>query len=250
MNKKLKQKIVESSIIRYIENVPHISVDSVVFGFHDGSIKVLLLQLIGMDVWSIPGGYLRKAEDLDASAKRILEERTSVKNIFLKQFKSFGKCNRSEGFFGEFDEKLWHKQRFISVGFYALIDYKSTVPVPDEFSQDCKWQNIDNLPELMMDHREIVDEALLQLRRDLNDKPIGLNLLPDKFTMPELQRLYEVILGKGLNRGNFFRKMKRYDILIKLEETRKGGAHKSPDLYKFNEEKYNTALDSGLRESW
>lgn len=250
MDDKLKQKIIERSIDSYKRNIPHISIDSVVFGFHEGSLKVLLLQLMGMEVWSIPGGYLRTFEDLDTSAQRILKERTSVGNIFLKQFKSFGKCNRSEAFFAEFDDDLWHKQRFISVGFYALIDYESTVPVPDDFSQDCQWKDINDLPELMMDHREILDEALIQLRRDLNDKPVGLNLLPNKFTIPELQKLYEIILGKELNRGNFFRKMKRYDILTKLQEKRMGGAHKAPDLYSFNEEKYNAALKDGLQESW
>ena len=85
---------------------------------------------------------------------------------------------------------------------------------------------------------------------DLNYKPVGLNLLPEKFTMPELQKLYEIILDKKLNRGNFYRKMTRYGILEKLNETRKGGAHKAPDLYKFDLEKYNSALENGLQESW
>jgi hypothetical protein len=102
----------------------------------------------------------------------------------------------------------------------------------------------------MMDHRSIFDKALLTLRKELNYKPIGFNLLPEKFTMPELQKLYEIILGKKLNRGNFFRKMLRYDILIKLDESRKGGAHKAPDLYKFDIEKYQTALKDGLKEGW
>ena len=102
----------------------------------------------------------------------------------------------------------------------------------------------------MMDHEDIFNAALLQLRRDLNYKPVGYNLLPEKFTMPELQKLYEIILDKKLNRGNFYRKMTRYAILEKLNETRKGGAHKAPDLYKFDEEKYKAALANGLQESW
>jgi hypothetical protein len=101
-----------------------------------------------------------------------------------------------------------------------------------------------------MDHRRIYDKALEIMRKQLNSKPIGLNLLPEKFTMPELQKLYECILGKKLNRGNFYRKMLRYDILIKLDEIRKGGAHKSPDLYKFDIDKYKIALNVGLNEGW
>jgi hypothetical protein len=102
----------------------------------------------------------------------------------------------------------------------------------------------------MMDHRAIFDKALITLRKQLNHKPIGYNLLPEKFTMPELQKLYEIILGKKLNRGNFYRKMLRYDILIKLHEIRKGGAHKAPDLYQFDIEKYQLALENGFSEGW
>ena len=120
----------------------------------------------------------------------------------------------------------------------------------DEFSEKIEWCSIDSVPSLMMDHKQIYHKALEIMRKQLNSKPIGLNLLPEKFTMPELQKLYECILGKKLNRGNFYRKMLRYDILIKLDEIRKGGAHKSPDLYKFDIDKYKSALKEGLKEGW
>lgn len=230
--------------------VPSISIDCVVFGFHESNLKVLLLKFKESNLWGLPGGYLHKSEHLEQGAQRILRERTGAENVFLHQFKTFGERNRSEAFFNNFPDDLWHKQRYISVANYALIDYTTVQPIADEFSDDCQWKNIDNLPSLMMDHDKIFKEALLQLRRDLNYKPIGLNLLPEKFTMPELQKLYEIILGKTLNRGNFYRKMKRYDILTKLQETRKGGAHKSPDLYSFNITKYQAALQNGLQESW
>ncbi|MNY03255.1 hypothetical protein D3C86_1358670 [compost metagenome] len=100
--------------------------------------------------------------------------------------------------------------------------------------------------EMGMDHREIVEKALLTLREKISIKPIGYNLLPDKFTLSELQKLYEAILGKELNRGNFYRKIKNMRILKKLDEQRKGGAHKAPDLYSFDEEVYNKALENGL----
>ena len=126
----------------------------------------------------------------------------------------------------------------------CVFQYGTIAPSPSEFMLRTE------LPALMMDHRAIFDKALIALRKQLNHKPIGYTLLPEKFTMPELQKLYEIILGKKLNRGNFYRKMLRYDILIKLDEIRKGGAHKAPDLYQFDLEKYHLALKNGFSEGW
>ncbi len=246
----INKNFIETSPLLKKEYLPSISVDCIVFGFHDGNLKILLAKLIHSKTWSLPGGYIKKDEDLEKGASRILKERTGAENIFLNQFKTFGKVNRSEHYFKDYPDDLWHKQRFISVSYYALTNYSLVQPEIDEFSDACEWKDINDLPELMMDHRQILDEAILQLRRDLNYKPIGLNLLPEKFTMPELQKLYEVILDKELNRGNFFRKMKRYNILNKLNETRKGGAHKAPDLYSFNLDTYNSALENGFQEGW
>ncbi|NIK93319.1 NUDIX hydrolase [Mangrovimonas sp. CR14] len=250
MKETIREQIYKESEVYYKDYLPHISIDCIVFGFHEGSLKVLLLQLMDYDIWAVPGGYLKKDENMDDAAHRILQERTGVTDIFLNQFKTFGKYRRTEDFFQDYDDTLWHKQRFISVGYYALIDYTSVTPTMDIYSKDCRWIDVDEVPSLMMDHRQIFDQALLELRRDLNYKPLGLNLLPEKFTMSELQKLYEIILDKELNRGNFFRKMKRYGILTKLDETRKGGAHKAPDLYSFNLEIYKKALENGLQESW
>ena len=118
----------------------------------------------------------------------------------------------------------------------------------DELSEKCEWISLSQLSEieLAMDHREIIEKALLTLRERITYKPIGYNLLPEKFTLSELQKLYETILGKELNRGNFYRKIKNLEILRKLNEQRRGGAHKSPDLYSFDEENYKKALENGL----
>ena len=230
--------------------MPHLSLDCVVFGFHDATLKVLVTKLKENNLWGLPGGYVLKTENINDAANRILYQRTGAENIYLQQFRVFGDLNRSEGFFEEFDDAIWNKQRFISIGYYALVDYSLVNLVVDNLSDACEWKAIEEVSELMMDHKNIFDKALLTLRKQLNYKPIGLNLLPEKFTMPEFQKLYEIILGKKLNRGNFFRKMLRYDILLKLEESRKGGAHKAPDLYKFDVEKYQMALKNGLKEGW
>lgn len=230
--------------------IPNLSVDCVVFGFHDTTLKVLVTRLKEKNLWALPGGYVLKTENLKEAANRILFRRTGAENIYLQEFKVFSDLNRSDGIFDEFPDTLWNKQRFLSVGFYALVDYHQVNLVMDDISDACEWKSIDELPDFMMDHRSIFDRALETLRRQLNHKPIGYNLLPEKFTMPELQKLYEIILAKKLNRGNFYRKILRYDILEKLEESRKGGAHKAPDLYKFDLEKYQLALKNGFNEGW
>ena len=250
MNKELHNLLLELSPIYKKDYLPSISIDCVVFGFHENSLKVLLLQLKGSDAWGLPGGYLKMDEDLNDGATRILKDRTGATDIFLNQFKTFGQSKRTAHVFKDYPDDLWHKQRYVSIAFYALINFEDVTPEVDHFSRACKWKDINELPAFMMDHQKIYEAALLQLRKDLNYKPVGKNLLPEKFTMPELQKLYEVILDKKLNRGNFYRKMKRYAILNKLDETRKGGAHKSPDLYSFDEEAYEESLNHGLSEIW
>lgn len=230
--------------------IPNLSVDCVVFGFHNNQLKVLVIKIKEKEVWQLPGSYVLKTENLNEAANRILFERTGASNIYLQQFSIFSDLNRNQGLFDELSDAIWFKQRFITVGFYALVDFSQVNLVEDEFSEVCEWKSLDELPELMMDHRKILDKALGTLRRQLNYKPIGYSLLPEKFTMPELQKLYEIILDKKLNRGNFYRKMLRYDILEKLNESRKGGAHKAPDLYRFDVDKYQSALKNGLNEGW
>lgn len=245
-----KKIVEEKSAAAWKKYIPNLSVDCVVFGFQEASLKVLITRIKDKNVWALPGGYVLKEDNLKEAANRILYQRTGAENIYLQQFKIFSDLNRSNGLFDDFEDTLWNKQRFLSVGFYALVDFQQVNLVMDDISDACEWISIEDLPDFMMDHREIFDKALETLRRQLNHKPIGYNLLPEKFTMPELQKLYEIILGKKLNRGNFYRKMLRYDILEKLEESRKGGAHKAPDLYKFDIEKYQLALTNGFNEGW
>ncbi|MFT5713679.1 MAG: 8-oxo-dGTP diphosphatase [Flavobacterium sp.] len=245
-----KKIIEEKSAGAWEKYIPNLSIDCVVFGFHNASLKVLVTRLKDKNVWALPGGYVLKEENLKEAANRILYQRTGAENIYLQQFKVFSDLNRSDGVFDDFLDTLWNKQRFLSVGFYALVDFHDVNLVMDDISDACEWLSIDELPDFMMDHKEIFYKALETLRQQLNRKPIGYNLLPEKFTMPELQKLYEIILGKKLNRGNFYRKILRYDILKKLDESRKGGAHKAPDLYEFNVEKYQLALTNGFNEGW
>ena len=243
-----KEIIINNSKKAYEIYVPHISVDTVIFGFNGDQLKVLLLKMKFNQQWFLPGGYMKKEENLESAAIRILRERTQLDKIFLQEFAVFSELNRSEEAFKDFPEDLWHKKRFISVGYYALVNHKDVSPIGDELSESCDWIILDELESqnITMDHKQIIEIALNTLREEISYKPIGLNLLPEKFTLSELQKLYEAILGRTLNRGNFYRKIKNIGILKKLDEKRKGGAHKAPDLYTFDQENYFKILENGI----
>jgi len=228
--------------------LPHISVDCVIFGFHENQLKVLLLKW-KEGPWCLPGGFVKHEESVDDSAIRILHERTGLDDIYLQQFHTFGNPKREKGKKVQ-AVKSWMNKRFISIGYYALVEFSKVSPHPDILSNACQWWDIDQVPALIYDHKEIISKALDSLRLDLNDHPVGYNLLPGKFTMPELQRLYETILGEELDRRNFQKRMLALDILERLKERKTGGAHKAPFLYRFDKKKYARALKQGLKLSW
>ena len=233
----------------------HISIDCVVFGFHEGQMKVLMLKSNNEEAWYLPGGFVRKEEPIEKAADRILQERTGIDKIFLQQFHVFGDPQRTK-FHNEIyrdmlpQEGNFFNQRFISIGYYALVDFMNVTPMADALSEICTWRDLNDLPKFQLDHRLIFETALDTLRLQLNYQPIGYNLMPREFTMPELQKLYETILDKKLDRRNFQRRMLGFGILNKLEQTRKGGAHKAPYLYSFDLEKYEEALKEGLKSGW
>lgn len=230
--------------------IPQLTLDCVILGFHDGQLKVLLLRWKGTQEWSLPGGPIQQHEAIDDAAYRVLKERTCLDQIFLKQFHTFGELPRYD--LKLIKEKLKHVvdpdhwyERAISIGYYALVDYSKVSPTPDQFTDECGWWDVDAIPELLFDHNYIIKLALKALRVELSLQPLGLNLLPEKFTMPELQRMYEIILGKTLDPRNFYKKIKSLGILNRLNERKKGGAHKAPYLYCFDKEAYEKRLKEG-----
>jgi 8-oxo-dGTP diphosphatase len=235
--------------------LPSVSVDNVIFGFHDNELKVLLLQLDAIGAWGLPGGHVFKEEAIEEAAVRILRSRTSLQHLFLQQFFVFGSADRTRqdvlrkvlAKFGDVrSEDSWLMQRFISIGYYALVEYEKVSPQPDEFSSRCAWHNLNDLPDLIFDHREILEKALQALRLQINYQPIGYNLLPAAFTLKNLQVIYETILGRKLDRGNFNKKVLGYGILEKKEKLFSGGRHKAPYQYSFIKERYFHALRNGL----
>jgi 8-oxo-dGTP diphosphatase len=232
--------------------LPNISVDCVIFGFHNNQLKVLLSQFKDTYRWCLPGGFIFKDEHIDEAAVRTLKSRTGLDNVYLQQFQAFGDPARDRGKHGvkkllEPFANSWIRDRFITIGYWAIVEFSEVKPSPDEFSLDCKWWDIPKVPELILDHNNILEAALQSLRRNVNDYPIGRNLMPEKFTMPDLQKLYETVLGKKLDRRNFQKKILSLDILQRLKERKSGVAHKAPFLYKFDEKKYQRALKQGLK---
>lgn len=234
--------------------IPCFSIDCVVFGFHNNELRVLLLKLKNLDKWMLPGGFVSYDKDVDEEAIKVLRERTGLDDIFLRQFHLFGKKDRiSKSHAQEMvdkkviseDLKKWFDQRFLSLGYYALVEYsKVKKPEPDPVSEAIEWCPFSELPDLVIDHVDIIQKAHQRLKKELNFQPIGLNLLPDEFTMSELQALYETILNKQLDRRNFRRKMLAFDILKNTGKKRTGNAHKSPILYSFDQEKYQQLLQA------
>jgi 8-oxo-dGTP diphosphatase len=235
--------------------LPHISIDCVVFGFHEGLMTVLVLKVKNEDEWYLPGGFMLKNEPIEMAANRILKERTGLDKIFLQQFHVFGDPERSKEHFDMYKDMLpakenWFANRFLTIGYYALVDFFETNPASDQFSESCTWRGLDDLPSFKLDHALILKTALDTLRLQLNYQPIGYNLMPKEFTMPELQKLYETILDKKLDRRNFQRRMLGFGILKRLDQPRKGGAHKAPFLYSFDLENYQAALREGFKGGW
>lgn len=242
----LGQEFIEKGQETYLR---HVSVDCVIFGFHENELRVLLLKWKNNGPWCLPGGFVKLDESVEESVARMVKERTGLSNIFFQQFHVFSdpQRERKKELIRHVGSDSWLMERFITVGFYALVEFSKVHPEADLFSDECTWWDVDSVPKMVYDHNEIFQTALRSLRQSLNDHPIGYELLPARFTMPELQKLYETILGQSLDRRNFQKKMLGLGILERLKERKTGGAHKAPYLYKFNKAKYDKALKTGLR---
>lgn len=225
-----------------LDYLPHIAFDSVVFGFSKGKLKILLMEYHATGWFALPGGFVKRNETLEEAVKKGLFERTGLHDVYLDQFHTFGSLERFkpevmkrifEVSNHPIDSDHWLLDRFLSIGYYALIDHEKVTLQPDAISDSIAWYDIDQLPSLILDHDKIVQKALQTLRENLDRKLIGGNLLPDRFTMNELQAVYEAILGEKLRRTSFQRKMLSMDILERHEKLFTGKSHKAPYLYSF-----------------
>ena len=226
------------------ETISTISVDCVIFGYDNSVLKVLVRrEFVPLDgklytEWKFPGNQVRRTENIDETASRILKEQTGLENIYVKQFMVFSDPNRLKTRPQDFE---WIKprlkdERVITVGFYSLINVSdidnSTI------IEDAKWADAYGNLILMFDHNEIFDEAFKKLRYDLLHEPLVFELLPNKFTLTQMQKLYEAIFNTTYDKRNYRRKVNKMAYLIPTNETQTGVSHKPARLYTFDRDIY------------
>jgi 8-oxo-dGTP diphosphatase len=222
----------------YYENQDRILIatDCIIFGFDNKSIKLLVFKREVAPFkgeWSLIGSFVQKDESVDNAAKRVLTEITGLENVFMKQLKVYGTIDRDPG------------ARCITVGQYALIRIEDQ-DIESVEKHGAIWYNLEEMPELVLDHNQLVEDALKQLRLKASYQPIGFELLPEKFTIPSLQTLYESIYQKKFDNRNFRKKIIALDVLTKLEEKDKSNSKKGAFLYKFNKKKYLKLIERGI----
>jgi len=211
------------------ENKVLLAVDCIIFGFDNEDLKVLLIQRDfepERGKWSLMGGFLQKNETLDEAAARILYRLTGVHDIYMEQLYTFSDVDRDP------------VERTISTSYFAIINIENhNEELIENFN--AKWFSLNKAPKLIFDHDEMLAKAVRRLRRRTSINPIGFELLPEKFTMRQLQKLYEAILDKELDKRNFINKINSMDILIKLKEKDMTSSTKGSYLYMFDQEKYD-----------
>lgn len=213
----------------------HMAVDSIIFGFDEGELKLLVHKRRFEPFeghWSLFGGFLKKGEGLDQAANRILYELTGLEDIYMEEIQAYGELERDPA------------GRVISVAYYALIPAHR---YSEEFSarSGATWVKLKDLPELIMDHDQMVERGLRKLRRQAAGQPIGFELLPRKFTIPQLQSLYEAIYQTELDKRNFRKKILSMDVLLKMEEKDMSSSRKGAFLYSFDKKKYQKLVEKG-----
>lgn len=213
-----------------------VSIDSIIFGFSESQLKLLLIQRKfepRKGYWSLMGGFVKHDENIDDAAHRILEELTGLKDIYLEQLYTYGDVKRDPG------------ARVISIAYFALINIEQYNFDLGEKHGAC-WFNFEDVPELIFDHNEMVTKAWKRLKRRTKIQPVGFELLPEKFTLTQLQDLYEAIHQQKLDKRNFRKKILSMDVLEKLEEKDKRSSRRGAYLYRFNKEKYDQLVQNGV----
>lgn len=219
----------------YQDNKMYVATDCIIFGFDKGKLKLLVFKRRVTPLegeWSLIGSFVQLTEDVSQAAKRVLQEITGLENVFMQQLKAYGKADRDPGY------------RCISIAQFALIRI-------DEYDKEltqkfgAHWFDLDKLPDLVLDHSQMVADALQALKTKARYQPIGFELLPEKFTIPQLQSLYEAIYQKELDDRNFRKKLKSLKLLINTNEKDKTSSRRGAFLHKFDYKRYQDLLKMG-----
>lgn len=205
-----------------------VAMDCIIFGFSEGELSLLLIKRKiepAKGLWSLMGGFLRENESIDEGAKRVLNELTGLENVYMEQVRTFGEVERDPG------------ERVLSIAYYSLVKIEES----DQerlVDHNAYWIKINELPELIFDHGQMVELARDVMRQKASTEPIGFNLLPDLFTLTQLQSLYEAIYGTVLDKRNFRKRVAEMDYIVKTDKIDKTGSKRGASLYKFNDRIY------------
>lgn len=225
---------------------PAVSVDCVVFGYDarpesnsgdDNALRVLLIKRKKAPFkgeWALPGGFIHLDETLDAAAARELREETGISNAYIEQLYTFGEVERDP------------RERVISVAYFALVNLERHKLIAGTDASKARWFGLTSLPELAFDHLHILTVAVQRLRAKVRYQPIGFELLPNEFTLSELQKLYEVILERSFDKRNFRKKIESYNLLIETGGMLRGKPHRSAKLYRFDMARYKELQKHGF----
>lgn len=212
------------------DHLMYLAVDCVIFGFDGENLKLLIMKRKVeplRDQWSLIGGFVHLEENAESAALRILGEATGLDDLYLEQFQTYTQVQRDPGY------------RCASVGMYALIRSDQFYHVDCKNDFDSHWHDLDELPDLVLDHQAMVEDALFRIKEKARNHPMGFELLPEKFTIPQLQKLYEAIYDKGLDPRNFRKKILSLNVLKQLKEKDKSTSKKGAYLYEFDKKKFN-----------
>ncbi|MCD9615302.1 NUDIX hydrolase [Chryseobacterium gleum] len=212
-----------------------VAVDCIIFGFDGENLKILLVKRNfepQMGEWSLMGGFIGSDETSDEAANRVLYTLTGLENIYLEQLKCYTEIKREP------------TARIMSISYYALINIEKDIQINEQYS--AKWVELQKAPDLIFDHNKMVKDAVARLRRRASTGPIGFELLPEKFTMKDLQNLYEAIFDEKFDKRNFTSKINSMDILVNTNKKDMSSSRKGSFLYRFDEKKYNKKISRGF----
>ena len=213
-----------------------VSVDCIIFGFEHNKLKVLIGHRAldpGKGEWSLYGGFVRNEESIDDAADRTLFELTGMRNVYMRQVGAFGSVNRDPG------------ERVVSIAYYALINVKDydTKLLKEH---DVEWVDIESLPQMFSDHREMIAKARQKMQEKIRTEPISFQLLPSLFTLTQLQRLYEAVNGEEVDKRNFRKRIKEMDFIEKTELIDKTSSKRGAYLYRFKKNAFHEGTNFKL----
>ena len=223
----------------YTYQYPHpaVTVDCIIFGFDGQSIKVMLIQRKSEPFaqnWALPGAFVNENESLEGCAERVLQKEGNISGVYLEQLFTFGSPSRDP------------RERVISVAYMGLVKTADFELIAGNDELQVEWRDITKIPDLAFDHSQILQTAIDRIRGKIRYQPIGFELMNAKFTVPQLQQLYEAILGKSLDRRNFRKKLLSMQILKQLPEKQQNVAHKAASYYQFDRERYEVLMKEGI----